>query len=319
MKISIITPCYNAEKYIASMIASVLAQSYSNFELIIVNDGSKDKSTSIISTFNDDRIKLINQKNSGKPSIPRNNGIKQATGDIICFLDSDDTYYPTKLEKIVSAFKQHPGTDYLFHDHVTCLENLTPIVESYTHASVNKTQFGKLFSPLNENLYQVKQTLYKFSLFKTPLIHTNAIAINVKSYPKEKITFREDVVCTEDLILWNYLITNGVGVYLDEPLSTYRDSINSVTDNKAQFDLDTYKFYKENMTNYHSYLNNDDIAELKLRATDDIMSASYSLFKDNPKLAKALAYEALKFNVSLSTVLLFIKTQLKSFYSRATQ
>ncbi|MGX7058993.1 glycosyltransferase family 2 protein [Vagococcus humatus] len=91
MKISVIVPVYNAELYLKKCILSVVHQSYKNWELILVDDGSDDNSSSIIQAFvkEDSRIKSIWQKNSG-PGIARNQGICQATGEYIVFLDSDD-------------------------------------------------------------------------------------------------------------------------------------------------------------------------------------------------------------------------------------
>lgn len=91
MKFSVIVPVYNAEKYLKKSIMSVISQSYSDWELILVDDGSKDASSKIIDDYanKDGRIIAIHQKNAG-PGIARNNGIKKATGDYVIFLDSDD-------------------------------------------------------------------------------------------------------------------------------------------------------------------------------------------------------------------------------------
>jgi len=90
-KISLILPVYNEEKYIKRAIESVLAQSFDDFELIVVNDGSSDNSLNIINTFEDDRIKILNQSNQG-PGASRNNAMKIARGDYLMFLDGDDFF-----------------------------------------------------------------------------------------------------------------------------------------------------------------------------------------------------------------------------------
>lgn len=95
--ISIILPVYNAEHTIEKTINSVLNQSYENFELIIIDDGSEDHSFNICKSIKDERIKLIKQKNQG-PSFARNRGIDEAVGTFICFLDADDTYEHNFLE-----------------------------------------------------------------------------------------------------------------------------------------------------------------------------------------------------------------------------
>jgi len=96
-KISVILPVFNEEKYIKKAIESVLDQSFTDFELIVVNDGSYDNTLDIINSFEDERIKIIDQINQG-PGASRNNALKIASGDYIMFLDGDDWYCPDALE-----------------------------------------------------------------------------------------------------------------------------------------------------------------------------------------------------------------------------
>ena len=97
MKISVILPVFNEEKYVKKAIDSVLNQTFEDFELIVVNDGSTDNTSSIISEFDDSRIKVINQQNRG-PGASRNNALDIARGDYVMFLDSDDWYCPDALK-----------------------------------------------------------------------------------------------------------------------------------------------------------------------------------------------------------------------------
>ena len=97
MKVSVIMPAYNAEGYIRKAIGSVLTQGLKDFELIIVNDGSTDNTLDIISSFDDSRIRIINQSNRG-PGAARNAGLNIALGEYVMFLDSDDWFCPNALE-----------------------------------------------------------------------------------------------------------------------------------------------------------------------------------------------------------------------------
>lgn len=100
-KISIIMPVYNADKYLELSISSVLKQDYKNFELIIVNDGSTDKSAKICERYlYDSRVKFITQLNSG-PSRARNTGLKEITGDYLMFLDADDYLERNALTELI--------------------------------------------------------------------------------------------------------------------------------------------------------------------------------------------------------------------------
>ena len=94
--ISVVMPVYNVEKYIAAAIQSVLDQSFTDFELLIVDDGGTDSSISIAESFDDDRIRIIHQKNRGLPGA-RNTGIAHARAPLIALLDSDDIFHKDKL------------------------------------------------------------------------------------------------------------------------------------------------------------------------------------------------------------------------------
>lgn len=105
-KVSVIIPVYNVEKYIAETIGSVLAQTFTDFEVIVIDDESKDRSIVICENIGDPRIKIVRQQNRGLAGA-RNTGIRHAQGEYLAFLDSDDAWRSQKLEKHV----QHLGTN----------------------------------------------------------------------------------------------------------------------------------------------------------------------------------------------------------------
>lgn len=106
-KVSVIIPAYNAMTYLPDAIESVFRQTFDDFELIIVNDGSTDGTEQYISQLADSSIRLISQENSGK-SQARNKGIAEAQAEYLAFLDADDLWEPTKLDKQVSCLDRHP-------------------------------------------------------------------------------------------------------------------------------------------------------------------------------------------------------------------
>ena len=103
--VSIITPCYNGAKYIRETIDSVIAQTYPKWEMIIVDDGTKDNSAEIVRGYTDERIHLIQQKNAGSAAA-RNNGIRQCNGQYIALLDADDLWKPDFLKKQIAFMKK---------------------------------------------------------------------------------------------------------------------------------------------------------------------------------------------------------------------
>lgn len=113
--VSIITPSYNSSQYIAETIESILAQTYTNWELLITDDCSTDNSRDIIQEYcaKDSRIKLYCLPENGGAGVARNNSIKEAQGRFIAFCDSDDCWYPNKLEKQVAFMQRmHCGLSY---------------------------------------------------------------------------------------------------------------------------------------------------------------------------------------------------------------
>jgi glycosyltransferase involved in cell wall biosynthesis len=113
--VSVLISNYNYEKYVAESVQSVLDQTYTNFELIICDDGSTDGSLEIIQRFTtDNRLHILQQPNSGQPAA-LNNAYSAAKGEIICLLDSDDAFARDKVEQVVAAFRQSPDCGVCIH------------------------------------------------------------------------------------------------------------------------------------------------------------------------------------------------------------
>lgn len=105
--ISIIVPVYNGEKTILETIQSIQAQTFSDFELIVINDGSTDGTLDVISTVQDPRLKVFSYENGGLP-VARNRGIRRSRGEFITFIDADDLWKPDKLERQLAALHKNP-------------------------------------------------------------------------------------------------------------------------------------------------------------------------------------------------------------------
>lgn len=109
-RVSVVLPAYNGERFIAAAIESVLQQTYGDWELLIVNDGSTDRTLTVIAPYlkhHADRMRLIDQPNQGVAAA-RNQGLAQATGELLAFLDQDDVLLPDKLALQVQCFDRHP-------------------------------------------------------------------------------------------------------------------------------------------------------------------------------------------------------------------
>ncbi|MCA9935692.1 MAG: glycosyltransferase, partial [Anaerolineales bacterium] len=113
--VSVMMPAYNAERFIAEAIESVLAQSYEQWELLVVNDGSKDRTAVITARYDDPRIRLINKENGGEATA-RNRAIKESRGEFIAYLDSDDAWLPHHLQVTVAYLQAHPEREAVYTD-----------------------------------------------------------------------------------------------------------------------------------------------------------------------------------------------------------
>jgi glycosyltransferase involved in cell wall biosynthesis len=120
--VSIMMPAYSAERFIGQAIESALAQSYPYWELIVVDDGSTDQTSSIIAGFSDARIKVFHQSNGGEAAA-RNTALRQMTGEYLAFLDADDLYLPEHLESTVDYLHSHPEYDGVYSDGYYIDEN----------------------------------------------------------------------------------------------------------------------------------------------------------------------------------------------------
>ncbi|MBO7678056.1 MAG: glycosyltransferase family 2 protein, partial [Thermoguttaceae bacterium] len=113
---SVVVPVYNARQWVGRAIESVLAQSFEDFELILVDDGSPDDSAEVIARYTDPRVKLIRQENRGEGGA-RNRGIEASTGKWIAFLDADDQWLPGFLEDHYRVISDHQEIDFCYSSY----------------------------------------------------------------------------------------------------------------------------------------------------------------------------------------------------------
>jgi glycosyltransferase involved in cell wall biosynthesis len=131
-KVSLIIPCFNSALFIRDSIDSVLGQTYTNLEVIVVDDSSTDQTPEIIKKIaeEDDRIKVFQIPYSGRPSVPRNFGIGKSSGELIAFIDSDDLWTRDKLERQVQLFNKITGLTFVYSMSVT-FGNVSIFSENY--------------------------------------------------------------------------------------------------------------------------------------------------------------------------------------------
>lgn len=134
--ISVVIPLYNKEASIKQSLMSVLSQSYQNFEVVIVDDGSTDNSVAKVEEIQDSRIRLIRQKNGG-PSKARNTGVKNAKGEWILFLDADDEFLPEALLNFERAIIENPSIGFICAPFYRRIQGKTSFAYSYTEKIID--------------------------------------------------------------------------------------------------------------------------------------------------------------------------------------
>ncbi len=219
--VSIITPAYNAEAYIAETIASVLAQTYTNWEMLIVNDCSQDNTAEIVQSYaaKDKRIKLINLKQNSGAAAARNTAIQNAKGRYIAFLDSDDLWKKEKLQKQIE-FMQQNGYAFTY--------------TSYEHFKEVKENI--------QNQVQIPKSLNYKQALKGNKIGCLTVMLDRKQIANIHFTTQKH----EDYILWLNILKQGITAYgMQESLALYRTgNSKSVSSNKLQSALWTWNVYR---------------------------------------------------------------------------
>ncbi|MBL6693297.1 MAG: glycosyltransferase family 2 protein [SAR86 cluster bacterium] len=190
-QVSIILPIFNAEKYLEQTIKSVLSQNYLFWELLCIDDCSTDGSPEIVKKFaqNDNRIRFFSTaNNSGGPATPRNIGIKNARGKLICFLDADDIWKKSKLHTQIKEMRQY---DFISTSY-DVIDSEGKLIDSIDLAA--KSFFMKLFFGKN------------FLIFSNT-INTNSVMIVNKKLPDFNI--KQNYIAIEDWIYWIELVKKG--------------------------------------------------------------------------------------------------------------
>ena len=206
--VSIITPSYNSSKFISQTIESILSQTYTNWELLITDDCSVDNTREIVESYQrkDTRIKFFQLKENSGPGIARNHSIEMAKGRFIAFCDSDDQWYPEKLEKQL-AFMQEKNCALSYTSYMVCDESnvITSIVVSLSNIT--------------------------YAALKSD----NGIGCSTAIFDVDKVgkMYFPDIRKRQDWGLWlNILKKVKVAYGMKEPLALYRIQETSLSSNK---------------------------------------------------------------------------------------
>lgn len=218
--VSIIMPAYNASRFLPDAIESVMAQSYDAWELIVVDDCSKDDSVSVIQRYceRDGRVKLLRNSENTGPAITRNNAINNAAGRYIAFLDSDDVWHPEKLRKQIDAMTDQ---DYVF------------TYTAYHRISEDGAVAGRTID--------VPVRLTYRQLLRNTAIVTSSVVLDISEIGRiqMKDTYYDDFAC------WLDVLRRGFAAYgIQDDLVRYRVASTSVSRNKLNSAIKVWDTYR---------------------------------------------------------------------------
>ncbi len=242
-KVSIIIPAYNTNKYIARAIGSALGQTEQNIEVIVVDDASTDTTVEVVRSFTDKRLKLLVNEHNRGPSYSRNRAIKEAKGEWIALLDSDDWYKPKRLETLLQvADKQNAD---IIADNIYLVEDgaESPCNTIFTEEGIYIDQPQKI-----DPVYFVD---FNLSITK-PLIKLNFLVQHGFEY-NESLRYEEDFV-----LFLLCLLRGACFIIVPEPYYFYRKRDGSLVTEHLEFYEQAYKnnlyFLQQDFIRKHSKL-----------------------------------------------------------------
>ncbi len=223
--VSIVVPVYNANKYIEDTVMSIVRQSHTDWELLLVDDGSTDGSTETIKRLSKEdetgRIKVLLPEKHGSAAKARNYGISQATGRYIAFVDADDLWCEDKLEKEMAFIKE---------------KQVGFVFTGYEFADAEGKGTGKIV--------KVPETLNYKQALKNTTIFTSTVLIDTRIIDKKLVYMPE--IKSEDTATWYQILKNGHLAYgLNENLVKYRRVANSLSSNKLEAVRRIWNLYRK--------------------------------------------------------------------------
>lgn len=218
--VSIITPTYNCAKFIGKTIESVLKQTYTNWEIVIVDDASTDNTEEIVKQYNDKRIKYIKLKQNSGADVARNIAIEEAKGKYMAFLDSDDLWQPDKLEKQIKFMEQN----------------------NYNITATDYEQIDEEGRILNR-IIKAKEKVDYNSMLLSNSVGNSTIMYNVENIGKFKVP---NIKKRNDYALWLQMLKKEKYIYgIPEILMQYRVRSNSISRNKLNLIKYQWQLYRE--------------------------------------------------------------------------
>ncbi len=225
-RVSVVVPVYNAERYIEQTLRSVLASDLQELEVLVVDDGSRDRSAEIVRRIDDRRLTLLQQAASGSPARPRNVGLAHAHAPYVAFLDADDLIRPDKLSSAIVALDAHPEAGFAFADFEH-IDGEGRVLESSVLA-FKIADCTIATRRVEGSWHLISQAELERGLLQRNFIGTSGVVAR-KSVLEDVGAFDERLVYAEDLDLWFRLAHRCSALYSDVVGHSYRLAPGSLT------------------------------------------------------------------------------------------
>lgn len=265
---SVIIPLYNKEKFVENAVNSILQQTFSDFEIIIVEDCSTDKSLEVISKIQSDKIKILRHDKNKGLSVSRNTGIKNSKANYITFLDADDVWKPNYLEKINSLIHQFPEAK-LFATNYEELypNNLILLPKNNSSNLQNDIIISDFFQiSLAQPLYcscslcVEKSVFEKAGLYDEKITFGEDIDFNIRANSSYKLAYSKEALVTYTMFSENQITNTSIRNKVIPNFDAYENSGNENLSLKKYLDFNRYVFAR------HYKMGNDSSNFLKMKA-----------------------------------------------------
>ncbi|OIR07139.1 putative glycosyltransferase EpsH [mine drainage metagenome] len=307
-------PAYNGEKYIRQAIDSVLLSSMQDIELVVVDDGSTDKTSEILREYElkDDRVRVFKQPNSGRPAFPKNLALRHVRGEFVCFLDNDDYIAPEKLELMVNGLDDHPEWCATFHDiHLVNAEGVG-LGKSYLQDAEFLSKSASWLNYLKDDWYDCGMEFYKFQSIFFAAFHTQSIMIARNRIPLENLYFNTGFRICEDTDLWIRIGMMGRVGYLNKVLSFYRQHETNFTRNTLVFSQDSVLFHEQNFQRVATHFTQQQLQKYKVKIANCWYQLGYlHSCSNNSRLATQAFLNGARWAHPLKVVIPIIKAWLR--------
>ncbi len=211
-KVSVVIPAYNAMAYLPETLESVFRQTFTDFEVLIINDGSSDHIVQWVAQITDPRVKLISQENQGLPGA-RNTGIAYARGEYVAFVDADDLWQPTKIERQVRCLEDKPEVGLVY--------TWTALIDEQSNPT------GRVYA------FDAEGNVWEQLLVGDPISNGSSCMVRRSCFETVGV-FDRSLTSAEDYDMWLRIAARYPFAVVREPLTLYRQHFSSVSKNRQR-------------------------------------------------------------------------------------